>query len=50
MEQLAFAFMGYAKKSMEQAEKNDEDYEGSIEMTAASCLSTIKSILTGGLP
>lgn len=43
--------MNYAKKSMQQAEKIDnDDYDGSTEMTAASCLSAVKSILAGELP
>lgn len=42
--------MGYAKKSMQQAENTNEDYDGNTEMTAASCISTINSILNGELP
>jgi hypothetical protein len=45
------AFIAYSKKSMQQAEKNDDmDYDGSTEMTAASCLGAIKTILAGELP
>ncbi len=48
VEKCVQAFMGYAKKS--QADQQNEDYDGQTEMTAASCLSTIGSILNGELP